>query len=134
MRLSRIAATNAAVSLPVADEASTKLAFEKEHGLKKESDVWDPWRLTERKPSLGQRFVSGKDEDFCTGVETSLLTMPTTFITSMPMRVCRASTVGRCSEGYSKSRKRTSGWVARYVSRCGMIRAARRARSAKGLL
>jgi hypothetical protein len=133
IKLSRIAATKAAVSKPVAEEARRKLALEKEQGPTKAPDRRDPRRFRERKPSLGRRSVSGTDRD-CIGDEVSLSMMPTTFIISVPMRVCKARTVGRCSEGYSMSRKRTSGCVARYVSRCGMIRAASRARSAKGLL
>ena len=56
-----------------------------------------------------------------------------TFSKSTPTSFCKARIVARCSGGYSRSRYLTSEWSARYVSRWGMMRVARRYEFVKGL-
>lgn len=43
--------------------------------------------------------------------ESSSFMTPATLTRSEPIRVCKASTVERCSGGYSRRRKRTSAWA-----------------------
>lgn len=52
--------------------------------------------------------------------------IPATFRISLPISSCSASTVERCSGGYSRSRNPVSVCTAMYVSRNGMIDVARR--------
>ena len=49
-----------------------------------------------------------------------------TFMRSTPTRRWMASTVARCSGGYSRMSNLTSECAARYISRWGMMRVARR--------
>ena len=130
------------ISASVAEEVRRKLAFVYERDstvvaregerplLRVELDVW----------GLREGFSAPRDEMasprmWLKGSGSLALesTIWATLIRSKPTRFWRARTVARWSGGYSSSKKRTSECAARYVSKWGIMRVARRYEFVKGL-